>query len=69
LTMVGLVLFSLGLLSLARQETLMADYQYRHTAAFYLAEAGLQWAEARLVQNPSYREGLSCPGRRGGKQR
>lgn len=67
LTMVGLVLFSLGLLSLARQETLMADYQYRHTAAFYLAEAGLQWAEARLVQNPSYRGRFILPWEEGGQ--
>ena len=42
----------LALLSLARQERLMAQYQYRQTQAFYLAEAGLQWAEARLVQSP-----------------
>lgn len=67
LTMVGLVLFSLALLSLARNETLMAHYQYRHTAAFYLAEAGLQWAEARLAENPSYRGSIILPWGEGGR--
>jgi hypothetical protein len=67
LTMVGLVLSGLALLSLARQERLMAQYQYRQTQAFYLAEAGLQWAEARLVQSPAYRGTIVLTWEEGGQ--
>lgn len=59
LVLMTLSLLCTGLLTMAENEARMAYYFYRGTAAFYLAEAGLQKAAASLARNPLGREDIS----------
>lgn len=58
LVLLVVTLLSTGLLTMAQVETRMAFYQYRSTAAFYLAEAGLEKMAALLALEPHHREGF-----------
>ena len=67
LVLMTLTLLAAALLTMAQYETRMAFYQYRETAAFYLAEAGLQKMSAHLSADPYHREDISISWDGGGK--
>lgn len=67
LVLTTLTLLGAALLTMAQYETRMAFYQYRETAAFYLAEAGLQKMGARLTDDPFQREDITICWDGGGK--
>ena len=49
------MLLGTALLNMSANEYLMGSYARDYTAAYYLAEAGIQWAIANLKENPDYR--------------
>jgi hypothetical protein len=59
-----LIVISTALMTMVQLENQMANYQYRDSAAFYLAESGLQLSLSYLGQNPDFRGTLPmdiCP--------